>query len=67
MPEVHVFMVTGRTDEQKKNLMTALTDAVETHLGARREGITVQIFETPLADKMKGGVTFVEKRAQQKK
>lgn len=67
MPEVHVFMVAGRTDEQKRNLMKGLTDAVCEHLGSPIAGVTVQIFETPLADKMKGGQTFVEKRAQQKK
>lgn len=61
MPEIHVFMVKGRNDEEKKNFMRALTDAVQQHLGYPIEGTTVQLFETPLTDKMKGGLTYVEK------
>lgn len=61
MPEIHVFMVKGRSNDEKKNFMRALTQAVNDHLGYPIEGTTVQLFETPLEDKMKGGFTYVEK------
>jgi 4-oxalocrotonate tautomerase len=36
---------------------------VAKHAGADLENVTVQIVEAPLHDKMKGGKTFVERRA----
>ena len=61
MPEVHVFCLEGRTNEQKKKLMKGLTDAVVEHFGVPAEGVTVQVFETPKTDKAKGGIPFTER------
>jgi 4-oxalocrotonate tautomerase len=61
MPEVHVFMAEGRTDEQKKNMMGDITKALVDNLGVPPEVVTVQIVEAKLADKMKGGTTFAER------
>jgi 4-oxalocrotonate tautomerase len=61
MPEVHVYLAAGRTRDQKKALMKALSDAVVATIGANPDSVTVQIMEAPLADKMKGGLTFEER------
>ncbi|WP_256442991.1 MULTISPECIES: tautomerase family protein [unclassified Bradyrhizobium] len=64
MPEVHVFMAEGRTDEQKKGMMLDITQALVKNLGVTSDLVTVQIVEAKLADKMKGGETFVERTAR---
>lgn len=61
MPEVHLFMAAGRTDEQKKAVMLDITRAVVDNLGVAPEVVTVQIVEAPLTDKMKNGQTFAER------
>lgn len=61
MPEVHVFMAEGRTDEQKKNMMAGITKALVDNLGVTQDVVTVQIIEAKLADKMKDGKTFAER------
>ena len=62
MPEVHVFLAAGRSDEAKKNLMSDITDAVIKNCGVPAEVVTVQIVEAPLTHKMKGGKTFLERQ-----
>jgi 4-oxalocrotonate tautomerase len=61
MPEVHVFMAEGRTDEQKRHMMGDITKALVDNLGVAPEVVTVQIVEAKLTDKMKGGKTFAER------
>jgi 4-oxalocrotonate tautomerase len=61
MPEVHVYMAAGRTDEQKKGMMLAITRALVDNLAVSPEVVTVQIIEAPLTDKMKNGQTFEER------
>jgi 4-oxalocrotonate tautomerase len=58
MPEVHIYLAEGRSVEQKKKLMKALSDAVVSTIGVDANVVTVQIMEAPNTDKMKGGVTF---------
>jgi len=67
MPEVTIHMAAGRTLEQKKAMMEDVSKAVAKHAGADLENVVVQIVEAPLHDKMKGGKTFVERRAAQGK
>lgn len=67
MPEVTIHLAAGRTLEQKKALMSDISEAVSRHTGADLENVVVQIIEAPLHDKMKGGKTFVERRAAQGK
>ncbi|MGL5167836.1 MAG: tautomerase family protein [Afipia sp.] len=66
MPEVTINMAAGRTDEQKKGMMLDITQALVKNLGVDAEAVTVQINEAPLAHKMKGGKTFVERKAAAK-
>ena len=61
MPEVHVYLAAGRSPDQKKALMKALSDAVVASIGASADSVTVQIMEAPLTDKMKAGLTFEER------
>lgn len=61
MPEIHVFCAAGRTPEQKKKLMKALTDAMVESFDVKPEVVTVQIMESPKTDKAKGGIPFTER------
>ncbi|WP_283842504.1 tautomerase family protein [Bradyrhizobium sp. G127] len=62
MPEITVNMATGRTDEQKAGMMRDITQALVKNLGVDAEAVVIQINEAPLAHKMKGGKTFVERQ-----
>lgn len=66
MPEIQIFMAEGRTDEVKATLMRDVTEVFVKNLGVSADLVTVQIVEARLADKMKGGKTFVEIRQQKK-
>ncbi len=61
MPEITVSMAAGRTDEQKAGMMRDITQALVKNLGVDAEAVVIQINEAPLAHKMKGGKTFVER------
>lgn len=63
MPEVHVFMAEGRTDDQKRRMMSAVTEALVEHLDCPADVVTVQIIEAKWTEKMKGGKTFAERYA----
>ncbi|MFQ5896403.1 MAG: 2-hydroxymuconate tautomerase [Nitrospinota bacterium] len=56
MPVAHVTMISGRTKEQKEKLAEAITDAMVTHAGARREICTVVFIEVGRDDWASGGV-----------
>jgi 4-oxalocrotonate tautomerase len=47
MPVVTVQMWTGRTPQQKKALVRAITDAMVTHAGAKPANLHVIIQEVP--------------------
>jgi 4-oxalocrotonate tautomerase len=63
MPQVHVYMAAGRTDEQKKGMMLDITRALVDNLAVTPEAVTVQIIEAPLTEKMTNGQTFEELHA----
>ncbi len=56
MPMVEVTLIEGRTKEQKVALMRALTDAVESTIGAPRESVRVVLREVPPEHWAVGGV-----------
>jgi 4-oxalocrotonate tautomerase len=60
MPEVVVYLVEGRTLEQKRGLVKDITAAVVKNAGAPPEAVTVSLIETPKTSKAKGGVLFSE-------
>lgn len=61
MPEVVVYAVAGRTHEQKKKLMQAITDAVIESFEVPRDRVVVQIVEADPNNKARGGVLYSER------
>lgn len=47
MPIMQVFLIEGRTEEQKARLIRALTDAAVASIGAPVESVRVMITEVP--------------------
>ncbi|KWR85111.1 2-hydroxymuconate tautomerase [Cupriavidus sp. IDO] len=60
MPIMQVFLMEGRTDEQKARLIAALTDAAVDSIGAPRETVRVMLTEMPKAHFGIGGKTAQE-------
>jgi 4-oxalocrotonate tautomerase len=64
MPEVVVYILEGRTLEQKRGLVKDITDAVVKNAGTSAEQVTVSLVETQKVNKGKGGVLFSETAAR---
>jgi 4-oxalocrotonate tautomerase len=62
MPLIEVHLVEGRTPEQKKALLTAITKAVQESIGARLETIKIWIEEFSPKEYMSGGVWYADKK-----
>jgi 4-oxalocrotonate tautomerase len=58
MPLVEIHLLEGRTDEQKKALCAAVTEAVRTSLGAPVETIRVWLQEFSPKEYMAAGVWY---------
>lgn len=63
MPEVVVYMLEGRSLEQKRGLVKDITVAVVKNAGAKPDAVTVSLVETAKNSKGKGGVLFSEMSA----
>jgi 4-oxalocrotonate tautomerase len=64
MPLVEIHMLEGRTDEQKKALLAAVTAAVHDSIGAPLESIRVWVQEFTPREYMIGGVLAAERKKQ---
>ncbi|MBM6402182.1 2-hydroxymuconate tautomerase [Phycicoccus sonneratiae] len=64
MPVVDVTLAQGRTPEQLRTLVTALTDAVVEAVDAPRESVRVILREVPPTHFAAGDVTIAERRAR---
>ncbi len=64
MPEVVVYILEGRTLEQKRGLVKDITDAVVKNAGAQPDAVTVSLVKSPRNSKGKGGVLFSEMPAR---
>jgi 4-oxalocrotonate tautomerase len=62
MPLIEVHLLEGRTDEQKKALLTAVTKAVNESIGAPLEAIRVWIEEFSPKEYMAAGVWYGDKK-----
>ena len=62
MPLVEVYMLEGRTDEQKEKLLTAITRAVQESIGAPLSTIRVWIQEFSPREYMLGGELAAHKK-----
>jgi len=60
MPEVVIYLLEGRTLEQKRGLVKDITQAVVKNAGTNADQVTVSLVETPRTSKAKGGVLFSE-------
>lgn len=58
MPEIVVYLIEGRTLEEKRGLVKDVTAAVVKNLGVPVESVTVSLVETAKTAKGKGGVLF---------
>lgn len=62
MPTLRVELLEGRTLEQKKNLVAALTQAVVDTLGSKPEAVDVLLFDIKRHDWGTGGELWSEKK-----
>jgi 4-oxalocrotonate tautomerase len=62
MPTIRVELMEGRTLEQKKNLVKALTQAVLDTLGGKAESVDVLLFDVKRHDWATGGELWSEKK-----
>jgi len=62
MPLIEVHLLEGRTDDQKKSLLTAITKAVQDSIGSPIETIRVWIEEFTPKDYMASGVWSGDKK-----
>jgi len=60
MPEVIIYLLEGRSLEQKRELVKDITAAVVKNIGAPAEAVTISLIETAKTAKAKGGVLFSE-------
>ena len=67
MPVVIVEMWEGRTVEQKRNLVKAITEAMVTHAGAKPEALHVIIHDVPKDSWAKAGVLSSDVQASKEK
>jgi 4-oxalocrotonate tautomerase len=65
MPTIRVDLFEGRTPEQKKNLVQALTQACVETLGSNPESVDVLLFDVKPSDWATGGVLWSEKKKPQ--
>lgn len=61
VPEVFVYAIEGRSNEQKKRLMQKITTAVEETFKVPAERIVVHIVEGQAHNKSRGGITYDER------
>lgn len=61
MPVIEVTMVEGRAPEQIRSLISALTDATTTAIGAPRPSVRVVVREIPATHFAAGDVTIAER------
>jgi len=62
MPLIEIHLLEGRTDEQKKAVLTAVTAAVHESLGAPLESIRVWVQEFSANEYMAAGVLAADRK-----
>jgi 4-oxalocrotonate tautomerase len=62
MPTIRVEMFEGRTPEQKKNLVKALTQACVDTLGSQADSIDVILYDIKQSEWATGGELWSEKK-----
>lgn len=62
MPLIEIHLLEGRTDEQKKALLSSVTTAVHESIGAPLDSIRVWVQEFSPKEYMVAGVLAADKR-----
>lgn len=62
MPTIRVEMFEGRTPEQKREFVKAVTEATVKTLGTSPEAVDVVLYEIKKSDWASGGVLWSEKK-----
>jgi 4-oxalocrotonate tautomerase len=62
MPLIQVNLAAGRTDEQKRALLSAITEAVPTSIAAPLDSIRVWIAEFEPTEYMQAGELLADRR-----
>lgn len=62
MPTIRIDMFEGRTPEQKKNLVKAVTQAVVDTLGGKPEAVDIILYDIKRGDWATGGELWSEKK-----
>ncbi len=62
MPTIHVEMFEGRTPEQKRNLVKAITQAVVDTLGGKAESVDIILTDIKRENWATGGELWSEKK-----
>jgi 4-oxalocrotonate tautomerase len=60
MPEIVIYAVEGRSQDQKRGLCKDITAAMVKNYGVPIEAVVITLVETPKNLKSKGGVLFSE-------
>lgn len=63
MPVVHVHMLAGRTQEQKRRLVAAITRALVEEAAAKPDAVTVVLHDAAPNDWAEGGRLLGDKRS----
>jgi 4-oxalocrotonate tautomerase len=61
VPEIIIEMAEGRSVDQKRALVQAMTRAMVEILNVQPDEVTIIIHENPKTDKAKGGVLFADR------
>jgi 4-oxalocrotonate tautomerase len=61
MPTIRVEMFEGRSPEQKRALVAALTDACVRTIGATPDSVDILLFEIAKQDWATGGILWADK------
>jgi len=64
MPEVYVYMVEGRTLEQKRTMAREITNVLVRTIDVPPEVVMVQFIETAADTKAKGGILFSDRNVR---
>ncbi len=65
MPFIQVSMAKGRTEEQKRTMLHAISKAVSDSIGAPETSIRVWIHEFDAAECIAGGEILADRRARE--
>lgn len=64
MPLVQISLREGRSENQKRRLIQRVTDALIEEAGARRERVTVVIYDVPATAWGHAGTTLADESAE---